>query len=332
MTKFPPFTPKIARTVEILAFPDVQVLDVTGPLQVFASANELTKEKGMPPPYAPKVVAQHGGPVISSAGLALMTEPLPEANAQLNTLIVPGGRGVEIAATDMGLVAWVRARAATAHRTVSVCTGAFLVAATGLFDGRRVATHWERCQDLAQRFPSITVEANPIFVQDGPMWSSAGVTAGIDLSLALVEEDLGRDLALAVARDLVVYLKRPGGQAQYSAMLSLQRSHRFAALHDWMRENLADELTLSQLAKQCGMSERSLSRRYVEETGVTPARAVERLRIETARSLLIDTNLPIKSVAKQCGFQNEETLRRSFARLFSISPQDYRRAWKADET
>ncbi len=330
MTKSPPFSPEAAKVVEILAFPDVQVLDVAGPLQVFASANDLTRSTRLSPPYALKVVAPSGGPVACSAGLQLMTDALSDVHAPIDTLIVPGGGGVKAAAADQELIAWVHARAATARRTASVCTGAFLVAATGLFDGRRVATHWERCEELALGFPSITVEPDPIFVRDGSLWSSAGVTAGIDLCLALVEQDLGREVALAIARDLVVHLKRPGGQAQYSAMLSLQHSSRFAQLHEWMHENLAGDLTLARLAERSGMSERSFSRRYVEETGATPARAVERLRVEAARALLSDTTLPVKSVAKRCGFQTEETLRRSFIRLVSLSPQDYRRNWKAD--
>jgi transcriptional regulator GlxA family with amidase domain len=318
------------RVVEILAFANAQLLDITGPLQVFATANDLTRATLTIPPYAPLVIARGGGPVTCSAGLALMTQPLPQLDAPLDTLIIAGGRGIEAAAADSALVTWVRARAAAARRTASVCSGAFLLAETGLFDGRRVATHWRHCQGLARRFPSITVEAEPIFVQDGPMWSSAGVTAGIDLCLALVEEDLGRDVALAVARDLVVYLKRPGGQSQYSTMLSLQRSSRFAGLHDWMQDNLGGDLSLNRLARQCAMSERSFSRHYAEEMGTTPARAVERLRIEAARSLLSGTKLPVKSVAKQCGFQNEETLRRSFIRLFSTSPQDYRKNWSVE--
>ncbi|MET0430107.1 MAG: AraC family transcriptional regulator, partial [Microvirga sp.] len=270
MTKTPPFSPEAPRVVEILAFPEVQVLDVTGPLQVFASANDVTSPSRSSPPYAVTVVAASGGPVACSAGLRLVTDALSDGQAPIDTLIVPGGRGVTAAAADRDLVAWVRTRAAAARRTASVCTGAFLVAATGLLDGRRVATHWERCRELAAGFPAITVEPDPIFVRDGPMWSSAGVTAGIDLCLALVEEDLGRAVALAIARDLVVHLKRPGGQSQYSAMLSLQRSSRFAELHEWMRENLAGDLTLARLADRSGMSERSFSRRYVAETGVTP--------------------------------------------------------------
>jgi transcriptional regulator GlxA family with amidase domain len=211
----------------------------------------------------------------------------------------------------------------------SVCTGAFLLAAAGLLDGRRVATHWAHCDRLAARHPELRVERDPIFVVDGRFWSSAGVTAGIDMALAMVEADLGREAALAAARRLVVFLKRPGGQAQFSAALELQRATRFAALHDWMRERLAHDLSLPALAARAGMSERSLLRRYRAATGTTPARAVERLRVEAARLLLSDGDLPIKAVARTCGFGSEETMRRGFLRLLEVSPQAYRERFRS---
>jgi transcriptional regulator GlxA family with amidase domain len=220
---------------------------------------------------------------------------------------------------------WVRVRATRARRVASVCTGAFLLAAAGLLDGRRAATHWMHCAELARRFPAVRVEPDPIFARDGAIWTSAGVTAAIDLTLALVEEDVGRSLALSVARHLVMFLKRPGGQAQFSAVLSLQGADdRFGALHSWMAGRLTDDLSLPALARKAGMSERSFSRHYVEATGITPARAVERLRVEAAQRLLSDTRLPVKRVAARCGFGSEETLRRSFVRLLAATPQDYR--------
>ncbi len=194
-----------------------------------------------------------------------------------------------------------------------------------MLDGRRAATHWLHCAELARRFPSIRVEPDPIYMRNGRIWTSAGVTAAIDLALALVEEDVGRSLALAVARHLVMFLKRPGGQAQFSMVLSLQGAEdRFGALHGWMEGCLTEDLSLPVLAQKAGMSERSFSRRYVEATGITPARAVERLRIEAARRLLSDTRLPVKRVASRCGFGSEETLRRSFSRLLAATPQEYR--------
>ncbi|MBE7220473.1 MAG: GlxA family transcriptional regulator [Caulobacteraceae bacterium] len=329
MPKIPHFTPPLPRTgprlVEMLAFPRVQLLDVTGPLQVFSTANDLVTEVGGEAPYATRVVAAGGGAVTASSGLEISVAPLPPPARPLDTLIVAGGKGVHAAAEDAALVRWVGRRARTARRTASVCTGAMLLAATGLLDGRRVATHWSFCDELARRHPEVRVEGDPIFVRDGDYWTSAGVTAGIDLALALVEEDLGPQLALAVARYLVVFLKRPGGQAQFSETLSLQAGDdRFGALHRWMGSNLSRDLSLSLLAAQAGMSERSFSRRYHEATGQTPARAVERLRVEAARRLLAASRLPVKRIAGRCGFGSEETMRRSFLRVLSATPQDYR--------
>lgn len=292
---------------------------------MFATANEMASRAGDAQPYAPRVVAAEGSLVTASAGLGLAAAPLPNQGTAVDTLVVAGGSGVHEAATDPALVNWLRVRAAKARRVASVCTGAFLLGAAGLLDGRRAATHWAYCAELARKFPAARVEADPIFVRDGTLWTSAGVTAGVDLALALVEEDLGRALALKVARHLVVFLKRPGGQAQFSAALSLQAAEdRYGELHDWMSANLADDLSLPALASKAGMSERSFSRHYAEATGLTPARAVERLRVEAARHLLSDTRLPVKRIAERCGFGSEETMRRSFIRLLAATPQDYR--------
>ena len=239
--------------------------------------------------------------------------------------MIAGGWGVYGAAEDPALVQWVRDKSHSTRRMASVCTGAFLLAASGLLDGCRVATHWTRCEELARKFPALTVEANPIFIQQGAVWTSAGVTAGIDLCLALVEEDLGRAIALEVARHLVVFLKRPGGQSQFSVTLSLQKSDsRFAELHAWIADNLTLGLSIATLAAQAGMSERSFVRHYRTETGQTPARAVELIRVENARRQLADSTTSIKRIAMQCGFGCEETLRRSFLRALSVTPQAYR--------
>jgi transcriptional regulator GlxA family with amidase domain len=313
------------RAVEVVAFPAFQMLDVTGPLQVFATTNDIVVESGGAPPYTLRVVAQGGRNVTASAGLGIATEVLSPLGAALDTLVIAGGQGVQAAAADPGLVDWVRARGKMARRTASVCTGAFLLAASGMLDGRRAVTHWSFCAELARHFPAVRVEPDPIFVRDGPVWTSAGVTAGIDLALALVEEDLGRDVALAVARYLVMFLKRPGGQAQFSTALSLQAADdRFGALHAWITTHLKRDLSLPVLAAEAAMSERSFSRHYLEATGLTPARAVERLRVEAARRRLTESRLPIKRIAQQCGFGSEETMRRSFFRLLAVTPQDYR--------
>ncbi|QQO35907.1 GlxA family transcriptional regulator [Bradyrhizobium diazoefficiens] len=315
-----------ARVIEVLAYPSVQLLDVTGPLQVFATANEQIVEAGGTPPYALRVVAKDRGRVTASSGLEIATEALPRGGSGLDTLVVAGGPGVNLAASDPLLLDWLRQRVKKARRVASVCTGAFLLGASGALDGRRAVTHWSYCAELARRFPAVRVEPDPIFVRDGTIWTSAGVTAGIDLALALVEEDLGRTTALAVARYLVVFLKRPGGQAQFSEALSLQSAEdEFGALHQWIGKHLAGDLSLSRLAREAGMSERSFSRHYARATGLTPLRAIERLRVEAARRMLSETRLPVKRISQRCGFGSEETMRRSFLRVLATAPQDYRR-------
>ena len=328
--KSPRSSPNAVRVIDVLTYPAVQLLDVTGPAQVFASANDRSAEMGGARPYVLRVVAQGGEGATSSAGVALAAGPLTQRGEELDTLLVAGGEGAEAATENPVLVNWVRERASQARRVASVCTGAFLLAAAGVLDGRRAATHWKYCARFAQRFPTVHVEPDPIFVRDGPVWTSAGVTAGIDLALALVEEDLGRAVALAVARYLVVFLKRPGGQAQFSASLALQAAEeRFGALHGWIKSHLADDLSLPALAHQAGMSERSFSRHYAEAAGQTPARAIERLRVEAAQNLLLESRLPVKRIALRCGFGSEETMRRSFLRLLGVTPQDYRARFKS---
>ncbi|WP_119299649.1 GlxA family transcriptional regulator [Dongia deserti] len=322
MPKTPRFTPR-PRRIEILAFQDVQLLDVAGPLQVFATANDLSRAAARPTPYEPVVVAE-GSLAMSSAGLGLAAQTLPKPHSAVDTLIVAGGWGVSTACANRKLITWIKARAKHARRVASVCSGAFLLATIGMLDGRRAATHWSRCREFAQRFPKVRLEPDPIFVQDGHVWTSAGITAGIDLALAMVEADLGRDLALAVARQLVVFLKRPGGQAQFSATLALQHGNaRFEGLHTWIADNLTGDLSIAGLAKASGMSERSFVRHYRQATGTTPARAVEQIRVEAARRAL-ELGLPVKRTAARCGFGSEETMRRSFLRLFGASPQAYR--------
>jgi transcriptional regulator GlxA family with amidase domain len=325
MPKFPRSSPNPIRVIDVLTYPAVQLLDVTGPVQVFASANDLVADAGGGRPYLIRVVAEGGKGATASAGVTLAASPLTQGGEALDTLLVAGGEGAEAAAENPILVDWIRQRAMQARRVASVCTGAFLLAAAGVLDGRRAATHWKYCARLAQRFPAVSVEPDPIFVCDGRVWTSAGVTAGIDLALALVEEDLGRSVALAVARYLVVFLKRPGGQAQFSTALALQAAEdKFGALHDWVNDHLGDGLSLSVLAGRAGMSERSFSRHYAEATGQTPARAIERLRVEAGRHLLSESRLPVKRIAQRCGFGSEETMRRSFLRLLAVTPQDYR--------
>ncbi|AIO69689.1 GlxA family transcriptional regulator [Burkholderia oklahomensis] len=311
--------------VYILVFPDVNLLDLSGPLQVLSSANELARETGAAEPYDIRVVAHGRRSVPTSTGVSLSTRPLPPVDAPADTVIVAGGIGVDAAARDADTLAWLGAHARQARRVVSICSGAFLLAACRLLDGRRAVTHWQCCDELARRYPQVRVERAPIFVQDGPIWTSAGVTAGIDLCLRLVTNDCGHTLALAVARHLVVFLVRPGSQAQFSASIELQSvSGQFADLHAWIRHHLSADLSVPTLAARVNMSERSFVRHYRNTFGTTPAKAVERIRVETARNLLSETALPVKQIAQRCGFGSVATLRRSFARAFDTSLHDYR--------
>ncbi|MGC8474800.1 MAG: GlxA family transcriptional regulator [Acetobacteraceae bacterium] len=324
MSNTPRIPPNTPRLVEVLAYPAAQLLDVTGPLQVFATVNQLRAGAGAAAPYATLVVAPGGGSVTTSAGLTLLAAALP-AGPGPDTLLVAGGPGVAAAAAEAGLLAWLRSRAAAARRVASVCTGAFLLAEAGLLDGRRATTHWAHCAALARRYPAVRVEPDPIFVRDGAVWSSAGVTAGIDLALALVEADLGRTVALAAARQLVMFLKRPGGQAQFSAALSMQTAEdRWGALHAWVAARLDRPIRLEAMASEVGMSPRSFSRHYTAGTGTTPARALERLRVEAAARLLAETPLPAKLVCRRTGFAAEETMRRAFLRVLGVGPRAYR--------
>src|SRR5262245_5370251 len=328
MPKTPRFTPSLRR-IEILAFQDAQLLDVAGPLQVFARANELARAAGEPRPYDLAVVA--GQPLITtSGGLSIVAQPLSKSRAPLDTLIVTGGFGVQSACGNAALIRWISARAGVARRTASVCSGAFLLATAGLLDGRRAVTHWGRCAEFAKKFPSVKLDPDPIFIRDGDIWTSAGITAGIDLALAFVEADLGPRVALAVARQLVVFLKRPGGQAQFSATLALQHGDaRFERLHAWIADNVRRDLSVGTLADAAAMSERSFVRHYRWATGITPARAVERIRVEAARQLL-EQGLTVKRIVGRCGFGSEETMRRSFLRLLGATPQAYRERFSSE--
>lgn len=315
------------RRVVILVYPGVTLLDATGPAQVFAMIAQIDPRTTRP--YEIVLTSRHGGPVTSDTGVDLGTVSLADATSTaVDTLLVAGGMGIFEAAADRTLVDWVENQASEARRTGSTCMGAFLTATAGLLDGRRAVTHWRWCQELQERHPKVQVESEPIFLHDDPIWSSAGVTAGIDLALAMIEEDHGHDLALEVARRLVVFLKRPGGQAQFSAALSAQTADRegdFEALHAWIAENLACDLRVERLAARAGMSPRTFARLYGARTQRTPARVVESMRVEAAKRLLEDERLLIKTIAARCGFKDYEGLRRAFLRQTGIAPIEYRR-------
>ena len=321
------------RLIVAPAFERAQLLDVSGPVQTFASANEIVTESGGAPPYRIAVVSRRGGPVCTSSGLSLMTQAAGHAigAARVDTLIIPGGPGVHEALRDRHTITWVQHHSASARRIASVCTGAFLLAEAGLLDGRRATTHWKWCGRLQERYPAIQVEHDPIYVTDGNIWTSAGVTAGIDLALALVEADLGRSIAMRVARQLVVFLNRPGGQSQFSAPLEAQAAaadgnapNHFAPLHGWIAGHLSSDLRVERLAEQAGMSPRTFARVYAGTMGITPARMVEKIRVEAVRRVLEATDMPIKRIAAECGFGQEERLRRAFARQVGTTPAEYR--------
>lgn len=317
----------MTRRIEILIFPEVQLLDATGPAQVFSSANTLAGRSGAKP-YEVALVAEDDE-VTSNSGIALRCRALSPADPAPDTAIVAGGSGIGAACTRPPLLDWTRRQAGEARRIASVCSGAFLLAEAGLLDGRRAVTHWNRCAEFADRYPRVRLEPDPIFVQDGQIWTSAGITAGIDLALAMVEEDHGHALALAVARELVVFLKRPGGQSQFSAHLALDGPDaRFADLHAWIAANLARSLTLDVLADRAGMSPRSLSRHYRQRTGHTPTEGVELIRVEQARSLLA-SGAPVAAVARRCGFGTSETMRRAFMRRIGVGPKEWRDRFRA---
>lgn len=315
------------RHVVFVGFEQALLLDIAGPFQVFATARDLCAIRGLPDPYRLRLVSRRGGMIATSSGLPVATTPLAALEREpIDTLIAVGGLGSREAVHEKRLVAWLAKRAQEARRVCSVCTGAFLLAEAGLLDGRHAATHWGACKDLRERYPKVTVEPDPIFLRDGKIWTSAGVTAGIDLALALVEEDLGRAIALRVARHLVVFLKRPGGQSQFSVMLQAQARDdgSFAALHEWMAQHLAEDLRVETLAARAGMSPRNFARVYARRMGTTPAKAVEGLRVEAARRALEESAAPVEAIAQRCGFGDEERLRRSFLRRLGVPPKQYR--------
>lgn len=314
----------------MLVFPDVQPLDAVGPLEVFTEANHAWRARHPEDdalPYAPVLVAGRAGPVIGSSGYALVAQrSIAQVRGRLDTLIVAGGLGTREAIRDHRLVEWIRHQATQARRVASVCTGAFLLAEAGLLDGLRVTTHWGTCDRLQAGYPSLRVDPEPIFVREGRIWTSAGVTSGMDLALALVEEDLGRDIALAVARHLVLFLQRPGGQSQFSAQLSGQMAERepLRELQVWMAEHPDADLSVEALARRVGMSPRHFARVFTREVGMTPARFVEEIRVEAARRRLEEAEEGVEAVAAASGFGTAETLRRAFLRVLGVGPTAYR--------
>lgn len=311
--------------IAILAFPRVQLLDVAGPADVFA---EASRQLGKPRAYQVQVIGTEEGMLKSSSGLRLAVDATVATHrGSIDTLLVAGSPNIEDMASDIQLQDWLRRQSRAVRRYGSVCTGAFVLAATGLLDGKRVATHWNSAARLAAAYPRTCVEADAIHVKDGKLFTSAGVTAGMDLALAMVEEDHGRELALRVARELVMFLKRPGGQSQFSAHLAAQTSERSGVreVQDYVLANLKDDLSVPVLASRAGMSERSFARIFRSETGTTPAEFVENARIDAARRLAEESDLPAKRLADAVGYANVDGFRRAFGRRLGVSLVEYRR-------
>lgn len=306
----------MTRRICVLVFPNFQLLDAAGPIAAFEAAGG----------YEVRIVAAQPGVVRSSSGVEWMAQGLPRGPLG-DTLLLAGGDGIDAAMGDASLLRFIRRSASQQHRIASVCSGSLLLAATGLLDGRTATTHWSRTAQFQQLFPQVRLEADRIFVRDGQMWTSAGITAGIDLALAMIAHDLGADVARGVAQELVVYYRRPGGQSQFSALLALQGAHnRFDPLLDHVRRHLKDRHGVEDLAARACMSPRHFARAFHTETGVTPAKAVERIRVEAARTALDDGAVSVQRVALDCGFGDAERMRRSFARILGMTPSALRRA------
>lgn len=324
------------RRIAVVTYPGVQSLDVTGPLEVFAGAQSLLEAGASPDPgYELCTISRDGQPLRTSSGLTITPDfSLSTAPERIDTLIVAGGSGHEEACADQALIDWIADGAQTARRTASVCTGAFLLARAGLLDGRRACTHWAFARRLQRLHPQIQVDAEPIFVRDGRVWSSAGVTAGMDLALALVEEDLDRDAALTIARHLVLFLRRPGNQSQFSATLAAQQAGRepLCEIQRMVLEDVAGDHSVAAMAARVHMSPRHFARAFRAETGITPARHVERVRLEAARRRLEDTSDPVAEIASRCGFGTPETMRRVFLRTLEVGPAEYRRRFHASSS
>ncbi|WP_316742164.1 GlxA family transcriptional regulator [Streptomyces sp. MK7] len=312
------------RRVVIVVYPGAQTLDVSGPLEVFDTVNRLMAEQASA--YRLQCVSPDAPSVATSAGLVVQTAPLDAAEGAIDTLVVPGGPGLKAALTDTSFVAWIRHAAARSRRVASVCGGAFLLAEAGLLDGRRATTHWAFGEQMARRYPEVTVDPEPIYVRDGPYITSAGVSTGIDMALALVEDDLGAACALEAAKYLVLYFKRPGGQTQFSMILDTQLTDQepIRSLQDWIQENLHRALPVSELAERTNMSPRHFARVFAQTVGMTPGQYVRRLRIARARQLLEATDLSVRQVASRCGFTAIETFLRAFAAVVGLTPAQYR--------
>ncbi len=314
-------------TIDFLLFPDALGLDVTGPLEVFNTATAVLEKRGKQHcGYRARFVAARKGPVCLSSGLEVNATASFKEPSTADILIVPGGRGAAQAAAETEVIAYVHRRAKQVKRLISVCNGAFILAAAGLLDGRQATTHWLATEALARSYPKVKVQPEAIFTRDGNIYTSAGVTTGIDLALAVVEEDFGAALALEVSRVLVLYYRRPGSQSQFSAPLEAQAAagSRFAGLHDWLVARLDRPISAEQMADQVAMSPRNFARVFKAKTGMTPVKYLETLRLDRARELLAAGHTSLNLISEISGFGREERLRRAFVRRFKVTPSQYR--------
>jgi transcriptional regulator GlxA family with amidase domain len=314
------------RRVVIVGLPPVQILDVSGPLEVFSNAPGYTVQLGNPSTDAG---------LQTNRGIALSGAlPIHEIKGSIDTLVIAGGPGSETGSYDESFVAWIADASTRSRRVASICTGAFLLGAAGLIDGKKVVTHWKFCDELARKFPLASVQPDPIYLKDGAIYTSAGITAGIDLCLALLEEDLGHEAALHVARYLVMFLVRPGGQAQYSHMLSRQAitSKPLRELQVWTLENLREDLTVEKLAERIGMSPRHFTRVCLRETKMNPGQFVDRMRVEAAQQMIDSSNMGLKEIADECGFSSADGMRRTFLRVLGVTAGEYADRFKSTMT
>ncbi|HKV38553.1 MAG TPA: GlxA family transcriptional regulator [Blastocatellia bacterium] len=315
-------------------YPDAEILDIAGPIEVFSVADRFLRDKtgNTTPIYTTEIVALQAGTFTTSSGIRLIADrTIHDVRGTVDTLIVAGGVGTRQAMFDAKLISWLKDMAPRVRRLCSVCSGAFILAEAGLLDGRAATTHWRWCDTLSARYPAISVKSDPIFVQDGNVYTSAGVTAGIDLALAMVEDDHGRNLALAVARGLVLFLKRPGGQSQFSVQLTSQMAGRepIRELQVWVADHPDANLSVETLAERVAMSPRNFARVFRRETGMTPGTFVEISRVESARRRLEESAAGVDAIASECGFGTRESMRRAFLRVLGVPPSSYRERFRS---
>jgi transcriptional regulator GlxA family with amidase domain len=319
-----------SKHIVIVVPPLTSILDVTGPLEVFAKANDYMRENNhsIEKSYTIHVLSIDNITIVNtSSGLPILCEgSLSSINYEIDTIIIAGKGDAENEIIEY-LANWLKSEANKIRRIVSICAGVFVLAKAGLLDGRKATSHWKTCEKLAKLYPTISVKKDPIFVKDGNIYTSAGISTGIDLSLALVEEDFGRNIAVMVARILVLYLKRPGDQSQFSVILAHQTTDHqpIKDTQEWIMNHLSESFTIEQLAEKALMSPRNFARVFLREIGITPAKYIEQIRIETARRRLEETQLTIDEISNECGFGNADRLRRSFLRSLNTTPSDYRK-------